>query len=92
VSDTVCVQERLSPGAAAVLINPNHTCRDLVMAIGSTEKCWFEAMDGTRPVSEILARTVGASRGGPELEPARACFGRLWCYDQVVFAVAGKGW
>ena len=36
--DTICVQERLPPGAAAVLINPTHAYRDLVMPIDSTEK------------------------------------------------------
>ena len=31
--DTICVQDRLPPGAAAVLINPTHAYRDLVMPI-----------------------------------------------------------
>jgi len=88
VSGTVCVEKRLPPGAAAVLINPNHTFRDLVMAIDSAEKCWLEAIDGTRPVSEIIARTAQASHSGSELERAHAFFERLWWYDQVVFDVA----
>src|SRR4029077_7195455 len=36
--DTICVQERLPPGAAGVLINQTHTYRDLIMPIDSTEK------------------------------------------------------
>ena len=36
--DTICVQERLPPGAAAVLINQNHTYTDLFMTIRRNRK------------------------------------------------------
>ena len=72
--DTVCVQERLPPGAAAVLINRSHTCRDLVMALDAAEKRLFDAVDGTRSIGAIA--DYGA---------ARTFFERLWWYDQVVF-------
>ena len=36
--DTICVQERLPPGAAAVLINQTHTYRDLFMPIRRNRK------------------------------------------------------
>ena len=46
MSDTICVQERLPPGAAGVLINQTHTYRDLIMPIDATEKRLFDAIDG----------------------------------------------
>ena len=55
--DTICVQERLPPGAAAVLINPTHTYRDLIMPIDSTEKGLFDAIDGNRSIGGIVERT-----------------------------------
>jgi len=79
-SDTVCVQEHLPPGAAAVLINQSHTCRDLILPLNAAEKHMFDAIDGTRRVSEI------ADHARPDL--ARTFFERLWWYDQVVFATS----
>jgi len=78
--DTVCVQEHLPPGAAAVLINQSHTCRDLILPLNAAEKHMFDAIDGTRRVSEI------ADHARPDL--ARTFFERLWWYDQVVFATS----
>ena len=85
MSDTICVQERLPPGAAAVLINQNHTYRDLIMPIDSTEKRLFDAIDGTRSVSDILQKALSSSREKSQLDMARTFFERLWWYDQVVF-------
>ena len=53
MSDTICVQERLPPGAAAVLINQTHTYKDLFMPIDSAEKCLFDAIDGNRCIGDI---------------------------------------
>jgi len=78
MSDTICVQERLPPGAAAVLINRTHTYKDLYMPINAAEKRLFDAIDGKRTIGEI-AREHG------HLDTARALFERLWWYDQVVF-------
>jgi hypothetical protein len=78
MSDTICVQERLPPGAAAVLINQSHTYTDLYLPIDAKEKKLFDAIDGERTVGEI-AREHG------HLDTARALFERLWWYDQVVF-------
>ena len=83
--DTMCVQDRLPPGAAAVLINPTHAYRDLVMPIDSTEKAWFDAIDGNRTVDGILEGTLTSSEARPQLELARTFFEKLWHYDQVVF-------
>ena len=78
--DTIVVQERLPPGAAAVLINQNHTFTDLYLPIDSRQKAMFDAVDGGRSIHEIA----------PQIESrdaARTLFERLWRYDQVVFAV-----
>jgi SAM-dependent methyltransferase len=80
MSDTICVQERLPPGAAAVLINQNHTYRDLVMRIDSTEKSLFDAIDGNSSIRDIVQRTLPSSQS-----VARRVFERLWWHDQVVF-------
>jgi SAM-dependent methyltransferase len=75
--DTVCVQDRLPPGAAAVLINRTHPYRDLVMPINAAEKHLFDAVDGTRTVANIA--------DGVPPEMARQFFARLEWWDQVVF-------
>ncbi len=71
--DTVCIQERLPAGAAAVLINRTHPFRDLVLQINAAEKKLFDAIDGRRSIGEIAA--------GSSL--ARDFFERLWLWDQV---------
>jgi hypothetical protein len=73
--DTIAVEERLPPGAAAVLINQTHTDRDLFLPITAADKRMFDAVDG--------ARTVGDIAGSPDT--ARVFFERLWRYDQIVF-------
>jgi SAM-dependent methyltransferase len=73
--DTICVQERLPPGAAGVLINQTHTDRDLIAPIDAGEKRVFDAIDGTRTIGQIVER----------LGPARTFFDRLWWHDQIVF-------
>ena len=83
--DTICIQDRLPPGAAAVLINPTHAYRDLVMPIDSTEKTWFDAIDGNHSIGGIVEGTLTSSQGKPQLEIARTFFEKLWHYDQVVF-------
>ena len=91
MSDTICVQERLPPGAAAVLINQTHTDRDLFMPISTTEKRLFDAIDGTRTIGDIAERTLLSSPNKSRLDMARTFFERLWHYDQVVFdASAGS--
>ena len=90
MSDTICVQERLPPGAAAVLINQAHTYRDLFMPITAAEKRWFDAIDGTRRIGEIVERTMPSSPKTSTLDVARAFFERLWWYDQVVFDASGS--
>jgi SAM-dependent methyltransferase len=83
--DTICVQERLPPGAAGVLINQTHAYRDLIMPIDSTEKRLFDAIDGSCSIGGIVERTLPSSPTKSQLEMARTFFEKLWWYDQVVF-------
>jgi hypothetical protein len=85
MSDTICVQERLPPGAAGVLINQTHTYKDLYMPIDSTEKCLFDAIDGNCSIGDIVERTLPSSQKKSPVDMARTFFERLWQYDQVVF-------
>lgn len=81
MSDTICVQERLPAGAAAVLINQTHTYRDIILPIGPTEKQLFDAINGDRSIADI----VGSTSKRANLDVARAFFQQLWWHDQVVF-------
>jgi SAM-dependent methyltransferase len=78
VPDTLCIQEKLPPGAAGVLINRAHAERDIYLPIDAAEKRLFDAIDGRSSVRDIAAAAP------PGLAPA--LFERLWWHDQVVFA------
>ena len=82
--ETISVQQRLPPGAAAVLINQAHTYPDLFMPITAAEKRLFEAIDGKRTIDDIAhgAATIDSHR---RPDPVGVFFERLWHYDQVVF-------
>jgi len=90
--DTVCVQDaaRMPPGAAAVLINRNHTDRDLVLPIDAAQWRLLGAVDGKRCIGEIVAADLAAAQatGAPSL--VRDFFERLWRWDQVVFDTSGQ--
>ena len=90
VSDTICTLERLPPGAAAVLINPTHTYRDLFMPLDSTEKDLFGAIDGNRTIGDIAERIWPSLKERSQFDVARIFFERLWWYDQVVFDTSGQ--
>jgi hypothetical protein len=77
VPDTVCVLERLPPGAAAVLINRAHTCTDIYLPIDAQEKRLVDAIDGER--------SIGGIAGNEPRDVCRTLFERLWWHDQVVF-------
>jgi SAM-dependent methyltransferase len=83
--DTICVQERLPPGAAGVLINQTHAYRDLIMPIDSTEKRLFDAIDGNCSIADMLERVLLSSQTKSQLDVARSFFEKLWWHDQVVF-------
>lgn len=76
--DTITVRERLPAEAAAVLINRNHTHRDLYLAIGAVEERLLEAVDGKRRV-----RDMGRALADKAL--ARDFFRCLWRWDQILF-------
>lgn len=68
---TVCVQERLPPGAAAVLLNRSHQHTDLILPIDARQKRLFDQIDGRRSIAEIGSDA--------------AFFETLWRYDQVTW-------
>lgn len=82
---TVCIQERLPPGAAAVVINRNHTNTDLVLALDAHQKRLFDAIDGRRSIAGIVEQLSGQKDDDRKWDRARTFFERLWAYDQVVF-------
>jgi hypothetical protein len=73
------IDERTPPGAAAVLLNVQHTYGDLVLPIGKAERLVVEAIDGGRSMREVTVRD----------EPTRAFFRDLWTWDQLVFDASG---
>lgn len=76
---TLCVQDRLPPGAAGILVNQMHIFNDLFLFLTEPEKKVVDAIDGRRSVSEIV-------ESFPESAPeAREFFEKLWRYDQIVF-------
>jgi len=75
---TMCVQERLPPGAAGVLLNQTHLFTDLVLLINAEEKRMYDAIDGRRSIAEIVDQ-------GNDTSLARGFFEKLWWYDQAVF-------
>ena len=66
--DTVCVRERLPPGAAAVLINQSHTYRDIYMPIDATEMRLLDAIDGDRSIGDIVDKALPSSREASRLD------------------------
>lgn len=86
IPGTICVQERLPAGAAAVLINQSHTDKDLFMPIDSIEKSLLDAIDGNRCIGDLVKTTLLSSlTSSQQNEIALSFFERLWQYDQVVF-------
>ena len=76
--DTVIVKDRLPPGAAAVLINRNHTHTDLYLPVDARQERLLAGIDGERSIAEICRE-----RG--DREAARRFFQTLWRWDQIVF-------
>ena len=82
---TRCIEDRLPPGAAAVLLNQNHTDSDLILPIDELQKRLFEAIDGQKSIVEIIDRVASMGNNLENKEQVRTFFKRLWWYDQVVF-------
>jgi SAM-dependent methyltransferase len=85
MADTVCVLERLPPGAAAVLINRGHTFRDIFLPVNPIEKRIFDAIDGRRSIAEIVHAVAPSPEGTGIANLARNFFSQLWWQDQVLF-------
>ncbi|HKR11692.1 MAG TPA: class I SAM-dependent methyltransferase, partial [Pyrinomonadaceae bacterium] len=81
---TICVEERLPPGTAGVLLNRSHPFHDLLVFVNAQEKRIFEAIDGRRSIAEIMDQASGSAIN------AREFFQTLWTYDQVVFDTRQK--
>jgi SAM-dependent methyltransferase len=85
MADTVCVVERLPPGAAAVLINRGHSFRDIFLPITAIEKQIFDAIDGNSTIGEIIRAVDPLSKEIVIADLARNFFDQIWWQDQVVF-------
>jgi hypothetical protein len=81
--DTIAVRENLPPGAAAVLINRNHTYTDLYLPIDGRDEALFSAIDGKRTIGQIAGDRS-------DLNAARDFFQELWRWDQIVFDAAAS--
>jgi hypothetical protein len=81
--ETIVVEERLPPSAAAVLINTGHTYTDIYLPIDAPQKALFDAIDGQRSIGDL-------ARGDTARSTARILFERLWDYDQIVFDTSGS--
>ena len=87
--ESMLVQEGLPPGAVAVLINRNHTDKDLVLPIDEGQKQLFEGIDGKVSIAEIVDSMPGKGRS-QDHQGARIFFEQLWWYDQVVFVTYNR--
>ncbi|HEX7895922.1 MAG TPA: class I SAM-dependent methyltransferase, partial [Terriglobales bacterium] len=83
--DTICVQDRVPSGFAAVLINRTHTHKDLFLPIDPAEKKLFDAIDGQSTIGNIGERSLGGANPAKPDSLARTFFEQLWWHDQVVF-------
>ena len=88
--DTVCVVERLPPGAAAVLINRGHTFRDIFLPVSAIQKQLFDGMDGKRSIAAIIHTVASSSEESASADLACNFFRQLWWQDQVVFDTSGR--
>jgi hypothetical protein len=78
---TTCVQNRVPPGAAGVLVNQTNMFPDIFLPVNALEKRMYDAIDGNRSISEIVEEV-----NDPEASSrARSFFEKLWWYDQTVF-------
>jgi SAM-dependent methyltransferase len=81
----LCIRERVPAGSVAVLLNPSHRHRDLVLPITAEQDRLLGQVDGRRKLGEIVA-TSGSGAGA---RSALAFFQQLWWYDQIVFDASG---
>jgi SAM-dependent methyltransferase len=82
--DTIELRERLPDGAAAVLINRNHTFNDLYLPIDAVQERLLRGIDSKRTIAQICGTAID-----PEF--ARTSFQKFWRWDQVVFDASAPG-
>jgi len=81
----LCIRERVPAGSVAVLLNPAHQHRDLMLPINAAQDRLLGQIDGQRRLGDIVA-AFGSSEGA---RSALAFFQQLWWYDQIVFDASG---
>jgi hypothetical protein len=82
--ETITVEEKLPPNAAAVLINRAHTHTDIYISITTLQKKIVDRIDGARTIREIVDKDASQA-------DARELFQQLWRHDQVVFDASQAG-
>jgi SAM-dependent methyltransferase len=89
--EAISVQKRVSPGAAAVLLNQAHGYPDLILPVNADEMRMVEVINGQRSIDEIIRQVYPpmVNKPGQIRNQARRLFERLYWYDQVVFDVSG---
>jgi SAM-dependent methyltransferase len=79
------IREHVPAGSVAVLLNPAHQLRDLVLPINAAQDHLLSQMDGQRTLGDIVA-ACGSSEAARR---AAEFFQQLWWYDQIVFDASG---
>jgi SAM-dependent methyltransferase len=79
------IRERVPAGSVAVLLNPAHQHRDLVLPINAAQDRLLGQIDGQRTLGDIVA----ACGSGEGARSALAFLQQLWWYDQIVFDASG---
>jgi SAM-dependent methyltransferase len=82
---TLCIRDRLPPGAAAVLLNPAHSYPDLALPITAAQLQVFAAINGKSSIDEILRSVSGTATD----ENAPGFVEKLWQYDQIALDTTG---
>ena len=76
--ETVAVRDRLPEGAAAVLINRNHTYNDLYLSIDREQERLLNAIDNKKTIAQII--------GDGNQDRARTLFEQLYRWDQITLS------
>jgi hypothetical protein len=89
--ETINAQDRLPPGAAAVLVNRGHADPDIFLPVDANELRLINAIDGKRSIAAIIQLFDASAGAGRLHKQACALFEQLWQYDQVVFDTSCQG-
>ncbi|HMO29024.1 class I SAM-dependent methyltransferase [Enterovirga sp.] len=77
VVDSVCIEEKLPPGKAGVLLNRSHTDTDIYLPIDAGQKRFVEAIDGRRTARSLAVHLRPQSSIRDFVE-------QLWRHDQIL--------